>query len=1053
MNRALKCAALCAALATAAIPASATMQLRVSDGTPAGTIIIIDQGIDDADPTLGVVSYSGPVGSQWLITVNTGVTKPALGSAAQPDIDLNSYDISSESGGVLTVELTETEYTGSGPATANIGGNTAGSVNVRTFVDYANTPFGKGTLIASQGPFTGGVFSGATPGVISATSPYAITIELQITHAASGRTGLDAHFFVTPPSYECPPDTTVRCGGSLDPDVNPALGKPTYTGAPECLPASITYSDASNVINACNKIITRTWTIADACGVTNYCTQTITVFEDVTPVLTVPANTTVECNAIPLVGSATGSDACDTNVIVEYLGETRVDGQNPACSYSLVRTWKATDSCNNAVTNSQTILVRDTTAPVLTVPANLTVECSAVPAVGNASATDICDANPVVTYLGATTNASGCGSVITRTWKAADACGNAVTNSQVITVRDITAPVLTVPANATVECSAIPAPGNASATDNCSANPVVTYLGAITNGSGCNYTITRRWKAADTCGNAVTNSQILTVRDTTAPVINSVPTGGEIGCVALPSDATIKSQVTASDNCGTVTINVTHVDSGTACSTNRVFTITATDGCNTSPARTVSYTATCGGGQVCSTLNLEGSSSLSGTAGNIRTFTINGVSVKASAFSRVKGAGGAWSTAFLGQYGGGLGVTDGSEGDGSGNSHTMDNIDRDNYVLFEFSQPVVLNSASLGYVVSDSDITAWIGTFADPFNNHLNLSDAVLGGFGFTEDNLTDIVGTRTVDLNAGEVSGNAIILAAWPGDVTPEDQVKIRLLEFCTRGVCVTNPPATGSICGSVLRDCDRNGSLTGESGLGGWTVTLKNSATSAVIATKTTDASGNYCFTNIAAGNYCVVVTPMASYAQTVDPDSTLDNKNCFALTAGQNKSGVNFGYSGTAPSVFIKMTGPATAKCGDTITYTFCVTNTGNTCVYGGLEVQDPLLGGQVFHQTPVSPGQGFCFTKTYVIPASYSGTLVNTATAIGHPPGAADVTMAVSVSTTVTCTPVAQGCTLTIGYYKNHPSDIAPLPINLGTAGVAQTSSESVNAAPILQAAMT
>ena len=370
------------------------------------------------------------------------------------------------------------------------------------------------------------------------------------------------------------------------------------------------------------------------------------------------------------------------------------------------------------------------------------------------------------------------------------------------------------------------------------------------------------------------------MRDTTPPVINTVPTGGEIGCVALPSDATIKSQVTASDNCGTVTINVTHVDSGTACSTNRVFTITATDGCNTTPARTVTYTATCGGGQVCSTFNFNGSSALYGTAGNIRTYTMNGISVKASAFSRVRGAGGAWASAYLGAYGGGLGVTDSSEGTGDNNTHTTDNIDRDNYVLFEFSQPVTVSSATLGYVVNDSDLSLFVGSFADPFNNHLTLNDAVLAGFGYTEENLTTNTAPRTAALNAGGITGNAIIIAADVLDTTPEDMFKIQLLTVCTVGGCVTNPPATGSICGSVLRDCDRNGSLTGEAGLGGWTVTLKNGTTSAVIATKTTDSYGNYCFTNVAAGSYCVVVTPMASHAQTVDPDTTLDNKTCFAL-----------------------------------------------------------------------------------------------------------------------------------------------------------------------------
>ena len=69
---------------------------------------------------------------------------------------------------------------------------------------------------------------------------------------------------------------------------------------------------------------------------------------------------------------------------------------------------------------------------------------------------------------------------------------------------------------------------------------------------------------------------------------------------------------------------------------------------------------------------------------------------------------------ILGQYGGGLGVTDSGEGDGAGNAHTVDNIGRDNVVLFEFSAPVVFDRAYLGYVVSDSDLSIGIGTFADP---------------------------------------------------------------------------------------------------------------------------------------------------------------------------------------------------------------------------------------------------------------------------------------------------------------------------------------------------
>ena len=108
------------------------------------------------------------------------------------------------------------------------------------------------------------------------------------------------------------------------------------------------------------------------------------------------------------------------------------------------------------------------------------------------------------------------------------------------------------------------------------------------------------------------------------------------------------------------------------------------------------------------TFVFTGNTATSGTAGNIRTFTVGGVSVKASAFSRVNGANGAWSTAFLGLYGPGLGVTDGSEGNGSSNRHKVDNIGgRNNYVLFEFSTPVIVNRAFLDNMQTGKSAGSW----------------------------------------------------------------------------------------------------------------------------------------------------------------------------------------------------------------------------------------------------------------------------------------------------------------------------------------------------------
>jgi hypothetical protein len=173
-----------------------------------------------------------------------------------------------------------------------------------------------------------------------------------------------------------------------------------------------------------------------------------------------------------------------------------------------------------------------------------------------------------------------------------------------------------------------------------------------------------------------------------------------------------------------------------------------------------------------STINTTGSSSTTGAAGNIRNFNSGGISVNVSGFSRDKTTG-AWATGYLGSYGGGLGVTDTSES-GADPSHTVDNVGRDNYVLFEFNQNVVVDSAFLGYVVTDSDLKVWIGTLPNAFNSHQTLSDAVLASLGFTEVNLTTLNTTRTANLNAGGVSGNVLVIAADPGDTTPDDQFKI---------------------------------------------------------------------------------------------------------------------------------------------------------------------------------------------------------------------------------------------------------------------------------------
>ena len=78
------------------------------------------------------------------------------------------------------------------------------------------------------------------------------------------------------------------------------------------------------------------------------------------------------------------------------------------------------------------------------------------------------------------------------------------------------------------------------------------------------------------------------------PVFTSVPAGGSLGCnpanAALPTDASVKAQVTATGNCALSSTNVTHLDGGTVCASNRTFTITVHDACGNATSTNVVYT-------------------------------------------------------------------------------------------------------------------------------------------------------------------------------------------------------------------------------------------------------------------------------------------------------------------------------------------------------------------------------------------------------------------------------------------------------------------------------
>src|SRR5439155_643386 len=312
---------------------------------------------------------------------------------------------------------------------------------------------------------------------------------------------------------DCPADTSTNATG-------------VATAQDTCSAVTIRYSDA--VTNNCGatKVIARTWTATDACGNNASCVQMITVRDITGPSITCPQDLVLECpanTATNATGVATAQDTC-SQVAIRYSDSVT---NNCGGTKVIARTWTATDGCGNSSSCVQTLTVQDTTRPSLICPTNVTLDCPAntgTNVTGVATAQDGCGA-VTVTYLDSVTNNCGATKVIARTWAATDACGNTTNCVQIITVRDITKPVVTCPRDLVLDCPAdtsTNATGVATAQDTCSA-VTIRYADAVTNKCGATKVIARTWTATDGCSNSVSCVQMITVRDITGPSITCPP--------------------------------------------------------------------------------------------------------------------------------------------------------------------------------------------------------------------------------------------------------------------------------------------------------------------------------------------------------------------------------------------------------------------------------------------------------------------------------------------------------------------------------------------------
>ncbi len=396
------------------------------------------------------------------------------------------------------------------PSGGNLGCNPASLPNTTTVQAGV-------TATASCGTPTITVTSATTGSACAETNTFTIT--------ATDSCGLST---VTHVVYTWTVDTTapvftaLPSGGNLG--CNPASLPNTttvqagVTATASCGTPTITVTSATTG-SACAETNTFTITATDSCGLSTVTHVVYTWTVDTTaPVFTaLPSGGNLGCNpaSLPTVTSVksavTATATCGTPTIKVTSATT-----GSACAETNTFTITATDSCGlSTVAQVVYTWTANTTAPSITCPAGVTVQCASnVPAasVGSVIVSASCG-TPTVTWVGDVITNQTCPNryTVLRTYKAVDPCGNSAACTQTITVNDTIAPSITCPTNITVVASSlcsnsVPASTasivaflhGVTATDNCGSGATVTNNAPSTFSMGTN---TVKFTATDSCGN------------------------------------------------------------------------------------------------------------------------------------------------------------------------------------------------------------------------------------------------------------------------------------------------------------------------------------------------------------------------------------------------------------------------------------------------------------------------------------------------------------------------------------------------------------------------
>ncbi len=156
----------------------------------------------DSNPLERAVTFVGSVGS-WLTNITTALTAPVLGTADHAVLHMDDVNLSSASGGTISIMASASDFTGpltasGAPMSAALGGVTGGRVDADFYLDDGNGMFAMpvggmiGHLDSTQG-VSGAAFASSVGRVISGVgAPFSLTIAAVVSHASGAATSFNA---------------------------------------------------------------------------------------------------------------------------------------------------------------------------------------------------------------------------------------------------------------------------------------------------------------------------------------------------------------------------------------------------------------------------------------------------------------------------------------------------------------------------------------------------------------------------------------------------------------------------------------------------------------------------------------------------------------------------------------------------------------------------------------------------------------------------------------------------------------------------------------------